>query len=66
MFFTLPYLLQLFGNLTWYYTLALCMICEAWKLFEFYYEWIQFSVEGFVEYIKDWMNMFDAVSFFSF
>jgi len=50
----------------WYSVIFLCCVAEAWKLFEFYYEFIQFSVEGFKEYIDDISNTFDMIAFFSY
>lgn len=65
-FFTIPYLLQLIVPMPWYSVLFLCMVAEAWKLFEFYYEMIQFSVEGFSTYAEDVNNLFDMTAFVSY
>ena len=66
MLFIVPYICQLIIPMPWYATLFLCMVCEGWKIFEFYYEYIQFSVEGFTTYIHDVSNIFDFVSLISF
>ena len=63
----LPYLIQLFAvEMQWYAVLFLCMICEAWKLFEIFYEYIQYSVEGKEEYFTDINNLMDGIGFFSY
>jgi len=66
MLFIIPYLCQLIIPMPWYATLFLCMVCEGWKIFEFYYEYIQFRVEGFKLYINDYNNIFDMVSLVSY
>ena len=66
MLFIIPYLSQLIIPMPWYSTLFLCMVCEGWKIFEFYYEYIQFKVEGFRLYIDDINNIFDMVSLVSY
>jgi len=49
-----------------YAVIGLCIVAEFWKLFEAYYEYIQFSVEGFTTYIQDVSNIFDFTSFVSY
>ena len=66
MLFTIPYLLQLIVPMPWYAVLFLCVVAELWKLFEAYYEFIQFSVEGFEDYFADMNNIFDMCSFVSY
>jgi len=66
MLFIIPYMVQLLANMPTYSTLFLCLVCECWKLFEFYYEYIQFQTEGFSTYIKDYNNIFDFTSLISY
>jgi hypothetical protein len=66
MLFVVPYICQLFVPMPWYATLFLCGVCEGWKIFEFYYEYVQFKVEGFPIYIQDPQNIFDFLSLISY
>lgn len=42
------------------------MICEVWKIFELYYEYIQLKVEGKEAYFDDLSNLFDMTAFVSY
>lgn len=65
--FTIPYLTQLiFDGMPWYCIIGLCMICEVWKIFELYYEYIQLKVEGKEAYFDDLSNLFDMTAFVSY